>query len=64
MPQEIHSYRELAQQIHEDLRIQHPEWIEADGNCPNCDEREARLKKLLESLIRTEQHGSGPIDVG
>ena len=64
MPREIHSYRELEQQIHEDLRIQHPEWIRADGNCPKCDEREARLKELLEALGRTEQHGSGPIDVG
>jgi hypothetical protein len=27
MPNEIHSYTELQQQIHEDLRTQHPEWV-------------------------------------
>lgn len=64
MSHQIHSYTELEQQIHEDLRTQHPEWIQADGKCPKCDEREARLKELLEALARTEQHHGGPIDVG
>jgi hypothetical protein len=31
MPNQIHSYSELQQQIHEDLRIQHPEWVEPNG---------------------------------
>jgi hypothetical protein len=51
MSHQIHSYTELKQQIHEDLRAQHPEWIEPTGECPKCDEHEARLKELLESLM-------------
>jgi hypothetical protein len=52
MSHQIHTYTELEQQIHEDLRAQHPEWIEPNGECPECDEHEARLVKLLDSLTR------------
>jgi len=47
MPNEIHSYTDLQQQIHEDLRVQHPEWVEPNGNCPTCDSYELRLAELL-----------------
>ena len=47
MPNEIHSYTKLQRQIHEDLRIQHPEWVEPNGDCPTCDSYEARLAVLL-----------------
>jgi hypothetical protein len=47
MPNEIHSYSELQRQIHEDLRVQHPEWIKPDGECPTCDSYELRLAELL-----------------
>jgi hypothetical protein len=47
MPNEIHSYSELQHQIHDDLRIQHPEWIEPNGDCPTCDSYELRLAELL-----------------
>jgi hypothetical protein len=47
---QIHSYAELRQQIHDDLRIQHPEWVEPDGKSPVCDSYEARLMELLDSL--------------
>jgi hypothetical protein len=43
----IHTYTELRQQIHDDLRIQHPEWIEPGGTSPMCDYYEARLMDLL-----------------
>ena len=43
----IHTYAELQQQIHDDLRLQHPEWIQPDGESPICDSYEARLKELL-----------------
>jgi hypothetical protein len=49
---QIHSYGELRQQIHDDLRIQHPEWVEPDGKSPMCDSYEARLMELLDSLTR------------
>ena len=44
---QIHTYIELRQQIHDDLRVQHPEWVQANGECPMCDSYEARLMKLL-----------------
>ena len=47
MSQQIHSYGELQQQIHQDLRIQHPDWIEPNGECPTCDAYESRLAELL-----------------
>src|SRR5204862_6743503 len=31
MSHPLHTYTELKQQIHDDLRIQHPEWIESSG---------------------------------
>jgi hypothetical protein len=56
MSHQIHTYTELKQQIHEDLRTQHPEWVEPTGECPKCDEHEARLKELLEALPRGESN--------
>jgi hypothetical protein len=41
-------YVELRQQMHDDLRVQHPEWVEPNGECPICDFYEARLMELLE----------------
>ena len=51
---------ELRQQIHQDLRMQHPEWIEPTGECPECDEHEARLMKLLDSLPWLPQATAAP----
>jgi len=47
MPNEIHSYTELQRQIHQDLRVQHPEWVTPNGDCPTCDSYESRLAELL-----------------
>jgi len=46
-PYQIHTYTELRQQIHDDLRIQHPEWVQPNGESPMCDSYEARLTELL-----------------
>jgi hypothetical protein len=46
-PHQIHTYAELRQQIHDDLRLQHPEWIQPDGKSPICDSYEVRLMELL-----------------
>ena len=35
MSDEMHSYIRLQQQIHDALRVQHPDWVEANGNFPN-----------------------------
>ena len=53
-PGQIHTYAELRQQIHDDLRVQHPEWVLPNGDCPMCDAYEARLMELLETSMRTE----------
>ena len=58
MSHQIHTYTELKQQIREDLRTQHPEWVEPTGECPECDEHEARLRELLDSLTRTGSNES------
>jgi hypothetical protein len=47
LSQEISTYIELRQQIHDDLRIQHPEWVQPNGESPMCDFYEARLMDLL-----------------
>ena len=49
---------ELRQQIHDDLRVQHPEWVEPNGGCPKCDSYESRLAELLESFTRTGSNQS------
>jgi hypothetical protein len=46
-PHQVHTYSELRQQIHHDLRVQHPEWVQPNGESPMCDFYEARLMKLL-----------------
>jgi hypothetical protein len=57
-PHQIHTYTELRQQIHQDLRIQHPEWVQPNGECPLCDSYEARLMELLETPTRTGSNES------
>jgi len=47
---QVHTYTELQQQIHDDLRIQHPQWVETNGASIICDSYEARLKELLDHL--------------
>ena len=44
---DIHIYTELRRQIHDDLRIQHPEWVQPNGESPICDFYESRLIELL-----------------
>jgi hypothetical protein len=48
-----HTVAELQRQIHDDLRRQHPEWIEPGGESPMCDFYEARLRRLLEICARS-----------
>jgi hypothetical protein len=38
---------DLRQQIHDDLRRQHPEWVLPNGESPMCDAYEGRLMDLL-----------------
>ena len=41
------SYSELQEKMHYDLRAQHPEWVEANGSCPTCDDYERRFAELI-----------------
>ena len=58
MSHQIHTYTELRQQIHHDLRIQHPEWVQPNGESPMCDSYEARLAELFESFTPTGSNES------
>ena len=51
IPHQAHTYSELRQQIHDDLRNQHPEWVKPNGECPMCDAYEARLIELFGHLL-------------
>jgi hypothetical protein len=53
MSDEIHSYIQLQEQIHDALRIQHPDWIQSNGNCPICDSYESRVADQLRLSPRT-----------
>ena len=46
MSHQIHRYGDLRQQIHDDLPIQHPEWVEPNGESLMC------LMKLLDSWMQ------------
>jgi hypothetical protein len=59
MSYQIHTYEELKRQLHNDLRTQHPEWIQPNRKCPKCDEHEARLNELLEGLVGGESKTEG-----
>ena len=50
MSHKIDTYTELKEQIHGDLRAQHPEWVEPTGDCPTRDSYELRLAQLLNQL--------------
>lgn len=56
MAHEVHTYANLLQQIRNDLRTQHPEWIKPNGQCPICDSYEARLIELLDASIPGESN--------
>jgi len=47
------TYRQLQRQLHKDLLAQHPEWIDADGNCPACNDYERRLAQLI-SIFKSQ----------
>ena len=46
---QIRTYTQLLQQIHHELRIQHPEWVQSNGESPMCDAYVVRLTELLDT---------------
>jgi len=57
-PNEIGSYAQLQQQIHDALRVEHPEWVQPNGDCPTCDSYESRLAELLRLSSPNEQRSA------
>ena len=61
----IKTYAELQRTIRKALGEQHPEWIDADGNCTLCDVYEARFAKLLRIFAQRSAGakipGRGPV---
>ncbi len=58
MVHQVHTYADLRKQIHDDLRIQHPEWVQPNGESPMCDSYETRLTETLQSLNQSERNNS------
>jgi hypothetical protein len=58
MSHQTHNYTELRQQIHDDLRAQHPDWVQPNGESPMCDSYDARLIELLDTFTQRESNES------
>jgi hypothetical protein len=54
MSHQIHTYSELRQKIHDDLRLQNPEWVQPNGESPICDSYDARLMELIGALTPSD----------
>jgi hypothetical protein len=54
---EVGAYAQLQHEIHDALRVQHPEWVEPNGDCPTCESYESRLAELL-SISTEAEHRS------
>ena len=64
MVRNLITYMDLQKQIHHDLRSQHPEWVQPNGESPLCDSYEARLINTLKRLTQTELNEFSPRQSG
>jgi hypothetical protein len=55
MQDEIRAYAELQEQMHDALREQHPEWVDANGECSACQLYEERFAEQLELFAKKPQ---------
>ncbi len=53
---ELHPFEFVRKRVHEALRVQHPEWVNADGTSPMCDGYEARFAELLQLFLRLPRY--------
>jgi hypothetical protein len=58
MLDEIASFISLQRDIHEALRLQHPEWVQPDGSSPICDSYEERFAELLRLFTTQEERSA------
>jgi hypothetical protein len=63
MAHKIDTYADLLRQIRNDLRLQHPEWIEPNGQSPICDSYEARLIELLSIPVESNDNTDAVTDI-
>jgi hypothetical protein len=52
---QIRTYTELQQRIHDDLRVQNPEWVQSNGDSPICDMYEHRLAEMIDLFQSRER---------
>ena len=71
MSSKIQTYAELQKMIRKALREQHPEWMDAHGECTLCNVYEARFAKLPLRNVQLARRSPGeylsapkPCDVG
>jgi hypothetical protein len=55
---EVRAYAQLQHEIHDALRVQHPEWVEPNGDCPTCESYESRLAELLSISLQAEHRSA------
>jgi hypothetical protein len=55
---EVRAYAQLQHEIHDALRVQHPDWVEPNGDCPTCESYESRLAELLGISSQTEHRSA------
>ncbi len=58
MSDEIRTYAQLREEMHQALIAQHPEWIEPDGESPMLDLYGARLADLLAHFETTSDRAA------
>ena len=58
MLNQIPSFLALQQEIRDDLRVQHPDWVNPDGSSPLCDSYEERFAELLHLFSTQEDQRS------
>ena len=64
MLHQLYTYADLRKQIHDDLRIQHPEWVKPNGESPMCDSYEARLMELLDASTPMDSNETTAVSHG
>jgi len=63
MAHQVDTFAKLLQQVRNDLRRQHPEWIQPNGQSPMCDFYEARLIELLSIPAESNDNTAAVSDV-
>ena len=59
MANKVDTHLGLLQQ--RDLRLQHPDWIQTNQQCPMCDSYDARLIELLSRLRALDDEDLQPL---